>query len=354
MADEDLLSTSGDDLPARNPQKVDNETSVRRLASLVVAIVAGAAIALLLLHRIFTSIPTDIQRLGFLAETLRTQHSTPEIVVFGNSAIMSGIDARALTDAIPEHPLAWNFASTGQSLIESYLLTQDLPTSVETVIYGIFARPGPNATPLHPQKYNTLFMYGYRPNKDTVATIESLFDPSVGSLLERSAISQVFLSRWAVRQLIDTQLRVLLRSDLSLRKSAVDLFHPQRYKRPINPVVTARRIAERSRVFESIPPIVTTASTKLALQIVRDAAEANRQTIFLFPPVHPDLFAPNESAMFRAVNEFKNALMDAPRARVIVAMNALDRRHFIDDNHPTNEGARILTQYLADAMMMSQ
>jgi hypothetical protein len=293
LADKDPLSTSEDGLPARNADDADNGLSVRRLASLVAAIVAGAGGALFLLSRIFTWIPTDIQRLGILAETLRTQNSTPEIVVFGNSAIMSGIDARGLTDAIPEHPLAWNFASTGQSLVESYLLTQDLPTGVKTAIYGIFARPGPDASPLHPQKYNTLYMYGYRPNKDTVATIESLFDPSVGSLLKRSAISQVFLSRWAVRQLIDTQLRVLLRSDLALRKSAIDLFDPQRYETPIDPVVTARRIAERNSVFEATPPIVSAPSTRLALQIVRDAARANRQIIFLFPartsrPVLPE------------------------------------------------------------------
>ena len=63
----------------------------------------------------FRNTPTDISRIGVLLEALRDAPEQPEVLVFGNSIVMSGIDAAQLGAELPDHPRAWNFASTGQS-----------------------------------------------------------------------------------------------------------------------------------------------------------------------------------------------------------------------------------------------
>ena len=263
---------------------------------------------------------------------------------------MSGIDAGALSEATPGRPLAWNFASTGQSLLEAYLLSQEIPKSVDLVIYGLFIRPGPTEDALHPNKYNTLFMSGFRPNAVTMQTVKDLYSPDITSQLRQSRVSQIFSSRWALRQFIDTRSRVLLRPDLAIEKSTHDLLHPQSYQNPIDPGITARFIESRGKLFSKQPPALGAHTTELALRLIEQATRDGRKTMFMFPPIHPDLLRPHRSTILAVVRKFEKKLAGIPASHVVDATDLLQSEHFIDDLHPSNEGARILTEFLAQAI----
>ena len=219
------------------------------LAALVTSLIFGAALGLAVLELSFGSIPTDVARLGVLTQALSSESPTPEVVVFGNSAMMSGFDANAFRQSSPDASLAWNCASTGQTLTEAALLTQELPDSVERVVYALQVRAGPADKLIHPNKFNTFYMGGLRPTSDTREMLRSLGNAELNGLLEDSWLEHVVASRWAVRQLIDRMSRQLLRSDLELEHATIDLFHPQAYAKPIKESITASFIAGRNKTY---------------------------------------------------------------------------------------------------------
>ena len=118
---------------------------------------------------------------------------------------------------------------------------------------------------------------------------------------------------------------MLLRSDLALAKSTFDLFHPQTYEKKIDPAIAERLVQKRIRAYSAAPPAISRESTRLAEQIARNATKLSRQTIFLFPPIHPDLFAAHGVAFLAAGKKFERSLSRAPNTRVIYAMEILDR-----------------------------
>jgi len=324
--------------------------NVIQIALLIGSILFGIALGLALLAQAFVHIPTDVRRLGILHRALKSGDPSPAIVVFGNSVLMSGVDGRALTAALPGNPVAWNCASTGQTLLESYLLSQDLPETVETAVYSVFPQPDHDVEPLNAQKYNSLFMYGFRPEPATLETVRASFEPEVLGLLERSTIAQIFASRWAVRQFVDTRARSLLRSDLALDKATFDLFHPQSYLRPIDSEITQGFIDRRLEAFETAPPVLETGAIELARALVRRAETQGRSTVFLFPPLHPEILGKIGPRLEILRAEFARLFVESSRVRVVDATTLLDRSVFIDDLHPTNDGAAILSRKLADAL----
>ena len=320
------------------------------LAALVTSLIFGAALGLAVLELSFGSIPTDVARLGVLTQALSSESPTPEVVVFGNSAMMSGFDANAFRQSSPDASLAWNCASTGQTLTEAALLTQELPDSVERVVYALQVRAGPADKLIHPNKFNTFYMGGLRPTSDTREMLRSLGNAELNGLLEDSWLEHVVASRWAVRQLIDRMSRQLLRSDLELEHATIDLFHPQAYAQPIKESITASFIAGRNKTYAQKSAMLPAETFELARSLAEQGVAAGRQTVFLFPPSHPGLFAPNEAAFSAVIDDFRVRMLHVPGAHVLNAIDLLPRTDFIDDMHPTNAGALTLTEYLVGSL----
>jgi hypothetical protein len=296
---------------------------------------------------VFRNTPTDISRIGALLEALRDPRADPRILVFGNSVIMAGIDGGQLRDELPGRPLAWNLASSGQTLVQSVLLAQEAPASVRIVLYTLQLRSGVDETPLSTQVYNTFYMFGFRPSRQTLETIGRVHGTAMGSVLARSHVAQLFEARWAVRQFADTQLRILLRRDLALATAATDLLHPQPYLAPFAPALVERMVAVHRAALEEHPPTLPPADRELVAVLAAEAAARGRRSVFLLPPVHPAIRAPHRAAFDRAVAEVVDFLAEQPGALAIDATAALPAADFFDDEHPTDSGARVLTHLVA-------
>lgn len=319
-------------------------------ATLVGAILVGVVAALFLLSFVFTRIPTDTQRLGVILGALHDREPPPEIAVFGNSVLMSGVDGAAVSASLAGHPVVWNVASTGQSFFESYLLTQELPSSVRVAVYPIMIRAGLRDEPIHSQKYNTLYMYGYRPEARTLTTARELYAAEIIEPLERSHLSQVFASRWALRQWVDRQLRAALRSDLQLDRATFDLFHPQSYEKPIDAKITDRFLDARIDSYASDGVSLAENTLALAERLVEHAAQQDRRTVFLFPPAHPRILERFGAPFTETLEAFREAIAARGEVLIVDALPILGSEHFIDDIHPTDAGAAILSRHLAASL----
>ena len=86
---------------------------------------------------LYRQLPNDYSRTSLIIEALADNKANPESILFGNSVLMSGIDARALR-AKTNSGLIYNFSSSGQTLSESQLYYSQVPKSVKQVFQ--FAR----------------------------------------------------------------------------------------------------------------------------------------------------------------------------------------------------------------------
>jgi hypothetical protein len=325
----------------------DQNLSNGTLLALIGALVLGVAAAAAVMPTLFRATPTDISRIGVLLSALRQPNLSPEVAVLGNSVVMSAVDGHQLSAALPGAPVVLNLASTGQSLVESYLLQQEFPDSVDTVVQLVTPSGSEREErPLEPQKYNTFYMYGFRPSRHVVDTLGQIFGPSLADILTASDLSQRFQARWAVRQFVDTQMRMFLRSDLTLADAERDLFHPQRYTAPVG----ARRLQRSiegavARLAGSIS--VRESTWRLIEQMIEDSWSRHRLFVALLPPVHPQVLGAVGGQLVPALHRFQARLSEQKGVVVVDATDALDSEHFVDALHPTNSGAEIVTDLLA-------
>ena len=324
--------------------------SATKLLALIASLLLGVASGLFFLSQVFLSIPSDVQRLGFLFESLRDTQPRPRIVAFGDSVLMSGIDARVFEAVLPDRTPTWNCAYAGQTFTEAFLLTQQAPSTVEVAIYGVPIRAGSSENPLYSQKYNTLFMSGFRPSPQTKRLLSDLHGEAVRELLNRSWLGQIFLSRWIIRQSLDTSIRQVLRRDLALSKSSRDLVHPQPYEKKVDPKISTRFLARGIEKFRTNGVDFSAGTAEMVDALASEAERKDRKLVFLFPPLHPEITERYAAEIDAATREFSSRPGPAEDALYLDATRLLAREYFIDDKHPTNEGARILSEFVATAV----
>lgn len=321
-----------------------------QLVALLASLLAGVATALAVMPTLFRHTQTDISRVGVILGVLGESTERPQLAVLGDSVAMSGIDARRLGEKLPGDPLAWNLASTGQSLVESALLTQALGDGVEVVVYVARPRGRSKAPPLLPQKSNAYYLYGFRPDDDTRSLLASVYGDGLTALLSKGAIRQAFEGRWAVRQLLDTQMRMWLRSDLALASAEKDLFHPQRYTKNVDPEVLAPVLAEMRAAHEREAPEVAARDRELLGLLAGERAQRGGSTVVLIPPIHPALLAGERDAYARAVQQVEEVFEGNAHAWVVDASALLREEHFIDPLHPNDAGAALLSDFVGERL----
>jgi len=207
---------------------VNTEAKLRplQLAVLIGALLAGILAAQLLAPSIYRASPTDLNRNGYLLDVLASGDHTPTYAVLGNSITMAGVDTKIVSQNLPGEPLIYNIATTGQGLTEANLFFSVLPPSVETVIHVFYVNQLQLVTAIDEQKYNALFMYGYRIPEALKEELIRIYKFETDEILNRPAMKQAFDSRWAPRQAIDTVVRNSLRTDLDLETIRTELYFP--------------------------------------------------------------------------------------------------------------------------------
>ena len=86
----------------------------------------------------YKNLPNDYVRTGIILEHIQNQKKKPAIVIMGNSRGMSGINANMIEDSTKM--ITYNYCSPSQSLIESALYYDKLPSSVKYIIQCIDER----------------------------------------------------------------------------------------------------------------------------------------------------------------------------------------------------------------------
>ncbi len=323
-----------------------NAATHRRVVLLGAAIVTGACLALLLMPAIFVRIETDLSRSQSLLAAMRRNTPTMGSVVLGSSVVMAGIDARLIR---PSHHSGdmWtaNLGSTGQTLPESLLLYQELPASVRLVIqvvgpYELLARPR-----IPGQKYNALYMYGYRPTARTAALVHEVLRDQAEIAIDRSDLAQRFQARWAIRTLADRGARRILRGDLQFASSE-SLVFPNIYTERFAPGKFKKAVAKQARVLRSRPQHADPAAERALQGILEVCHHTGRRLVLLIPPGNPRVAAIVGDGPRGIARKTLQRLAADPAVTVVDASDVLTEAQFVDGLHPTREGARVLSTFV--------
>jgi hypothetical protein len=313
------------------------------------AVVAGALFAWLISAPLFRALPTDMTRISVLLDALQDEALEPELIAFGNSITMASIDMDVIAEKTKNAPRAFNFGSTGQTPIESYLYYQNLPSSTKVVIQMFEMPTFTTKEPLNEQKYNAYYMYGFRPDERTRTKMPALLGDELRALVDKSDFQQRFESRWALRQMADFLARSTFRDDLALDRSTFDLTFPR---------TGAKRLSDRlfQRDMEMHFANVSTEFKPNPVKIdflaeICDRMNAEgKQLVLLLAPTHPDQIGYRSEQYYADARETFFQLAKEHNTIILDGVNVIPGELFVDSVHPGEEGAAIFSNWLADQL----
>jgi len=311
-----------------------------RAALLLASIASGIAAGFLLLPVLFRLIPNDLARIATVVDAM--EHAPPPaVVIFGDSRGESAVDAAQLSRSLPGKPLAYNFCWHGQRLDHSFVLYDRLPHSVRTVINLVSLQDFSQETPGDLRIYRAMRAYGFNPDAEAMATLETGFGrPSIASLYDSEARIR-WESRWGVRHLFDTGLRYFVRHDLMLERERRDLFFPTAYTRRIESAAMALAIENYAHALPA--PSVSHSKTILMEKLGAWAKQRSCRLVLVIPAVHSR----------GVVDDHDRRVADVTALGRSVGIEVVDLSHvlpdddFVDLEHTTSEGARKFTMALA-------
>lgn len=312
-----------------------------RSSVLVTALTLGAAAGLFLLLPAFRAVPNDLSRIATVLDAVR-HAPPPAIVVFGDSRTESAVDAAQLTRELPGRPLAYNLAWHAQSLEHAFVLHDELPDSVNTVIVVVGLQDLAQATAVDSRIYRAMRAYGSTPSVKTLAVLERAFGRDVSQPWRMSAIAVRWDARWGVQRVFDTGLRYLARRDLMFERERRDLFFPTAY--------TTRLDATRfDRRFETgVTKVPGTAVSSGKALLLHELGSMSRRRairiVLVLPAVRPRGMLPDYDRRVRDLVE----LGKAEGVEIVDLTRLLPDEDFVDDVHTTTAGARKFTAAIAE------
>ena len=317
------------------------------IVQVILVISAGLLAALLATPYLYRALPSDFERTALIINTLNNPSGDPEVILFGNSILMSGIDALTLRDNLAGEPLTFNLSSTGQQLTESILYYEMLPPNVTTVVQFIRAeqtsRPPDSLSDIIA---GNLRMYGYEPGPSTKA----LMPAKMLSYFDASWWKANFDARVIVPNSINRSMRSLLRKDLDLAGVAEELYFPNVYESKLNEQEYAKLVAR----YNPTNALNTFTPDKATLSLLKKAAsslsERNIRFVVVIYPINPRLN--------NFTNAYRNGIGQFVKSDVKGSLDIIDlsgavrAADFIDHWHISRDGAVKLSKKLATKLSL--
>ncbi len=334
-----------------NPMKLRQLSTVLNcLIWTLLPLIIGLVVTGFAMGPIFKILPHDLMRVNTILRALDNDNHEPQGVLFGNSVAMNGFDTRRLGELLSDGGEILNLSSTGQTLPESLLYYQELPSSVTRIIQVVMPMTLEKQQKLREDTYNAFYFYGYRPESAMSEMIRGSAGEAAYELLNRSNIWHRFHGRWVLRQWIDTGVRSFLRTDLNLGRARNDLYYPAPYTRRIPPQKTAR-LLELWKEPREDERLRVSPSARNTLRMMADyAARTDREFYLVVAPMHPELREHFGERFFRDIGELRRYLGLVSSDGIIDATALLQESQFIDHAHPTAEGARLLEAMVASSI----
>lgn len=293
----------------------------------------------------FRMLPNDYARTKLILNTIRDTTQTPEVVIFGNSRGMSGVDGYLLERELSDHPVVYSFTSTGQKLSESTLYYTSLPASVKTVIQCLdidaLSKPVdmdiPNQVALH--------MYGYKMDDQTKLLVPALYDE-----LNKSDWYYNYKARNCLFSGLSFVLRNLLDDDAPENSIDNELRYPASQASYRNEAVYQRGLDEQNKENKFEAYKITAEWKRLLEESYAFFKAKNIQYYLVLMPYNPDIISANKTEKQEALQSYINELGYIP---YINCFDLLEASDFYDAIHPNDKGAKKITRQILISLPLS-
>jgi len=319
---------------------------------LIICMIAGGVAAYELTTVTYMFGGLEIKRIYYIYKNLHdSTQKQPEIAVFGDSAVMNGIDCKLLTAGVAGNPVAWNLSSTGQYVSESMMITEELPDTVKTIILGVrvtllIKTPDElSQTRAIPYK-----LYGFRISPDVVRPFEENGLEETVRSLNSSQFANVMEARSWVMNSVDTQVRKVLRKDLNLESATADMFYPSPYTKHVSEETLMKTANKQFRRRTADMGRINPAMRNLYDAFGEMAKKRNCRFILIVMPEQPLHKKWDDPEFYASLNKAVERFSAESKFEVWDFRELLEGNYFVDLVHPDSDGAKILTGAICEKL----
>jgi len=324
-----------------------NSAPSARPALIAAFLACGLLMAHAVMPLLFRSIVSDLSRIGVDVVALHRDDVRPQIVAFGNSVTASGIDPDALSAALPNHPLVLNLSGPVQSLAESYLYYQDLPSSVCTIVQMLIPFELSVPVPFSATKFNAYYIFGYRPTAETVSVLRDAFGEAAIEMMDDSDSAQRFRARRQLSRLLDMSYWRARISTPDVDRWATDVFFFPAHRERMSDAEVRYTIDFWAYYLRALDPDAARSKPRLTRAIIDAVRAKRRRIVWLVPPMHPAVRAAAAPEVTSAFDALLPSLHVPGTSEVLDLREAVAERDFRDGAHLMIAGAEQVTQALA-------
>lgn len=290
---------------------------------------------------LYRIMPSDYKRHLVLTEVLNKE-SKAEIIFFGDSKTMFGIDAKNVSQNLGAHPLAYNLSSVGQGMDESSYYYSSINSNTKIVVQCIDASYllANNLRRTQDDKFLSMILSGYRMNEETRKIVSE-----VNPMFDKPALQNYFDSRSYVRFFMNNLLRPFLDNEV-FSDNELDLYFPHVYTKERHPNYPFQYKLDCSEYnFNIIPSQTLTYLNHFSTYF----SQKNIKFYLLMMPVNPDL-CPNPTISEESLKQ----LSELNNLYLINSMKILDNTEFYDGVHANKKGAKKLSEFIAQQLSLTK
>jgi len=284
------------------------------------------------------TLPNDFSRHRVIIEALHDNGHQPDIIFFGNSLSMFGIDAKTIGKNLPGSPVVYNLSSVGQSIFEGAYFVSSVPEKTKQVFqcvdYSIFTE---SKNGLQDAKAMSMILNGYHIDSSTRMILNKTHP-----YFDQNKWLVAYEARGNLRSSVHNYLRKYLDYE-KFDTNFHDRYFPHIYldeRHPRYPNISD------NKNYDSLP--ISDTLVSLANRIKASLEKRNIQYHIILMPVNPEIYPLNDSLCAVYLNDLKSRL---PGIDIIDLSRALKPEFFYDAIHANKKGAESLSVMIANRIM---
>jgi hypothetical protein len=307
--------------------------------SIYIAVISLVIFAFIAIQSTLNKIlPNDFKRHPVIIQALKNKEYKPEIVVLGDSRAMFGINAKTISENLPNNPITFNLSSVGQNMQEGAYFCSILPQSVKTIIHCVdYATFTQENIEINNAKALSLITSGFTLNEDILKIIQP------HPYFYRNKIVNLYEARSFFKSSLHVTFRTFIDNEKFDTEKYNDLYFPYIYKDERHP-----NYPNKYKGFNPDTLIIANKKIQLANKISSYLNEKNIQYNIVLMPLNPDISKVEE----RISNEYiANINQQLPDIKIINLYNLLESNDFYDGVHPNRKGAEKISKEIANILV---
>ena len=308
---------------------------LNRLFIYSLAILLILAMLMYVESRFFKFLPNDYSRHKTIIETLKNKSLSPEILVFGDSKAMFGVNAKTISNNVKNTPLAFNLSSPAQSASEGSYFFSKLPTSTKHIIHCIdYSEFSYGILSLEKQVALSMRFYGFEADslmKEYIDTLNPVFFESDLEIL--------YEARNMLRTALHNEIRKVMDNEPLNENLFHDIYFPHTYVLNRHPNYPNYPVE-----FDYNKMNISNEKINFILKIDKFLQKRGIKYHLIIMPINPDLYQLNNAVHNLNITKIKELI---PKVDIVDLTGFLNNIDFYDGYHPNKSGAEKLSKEIS-------